>query len=230
MTMNVLDTLRGGLVVSCQPVDDGPMDRPDIVAAMAAAAVAGGANGLRIEGAANLAAVRPLVSVPIIGILKRDLSDSPVRITPYLADVQALAEAGADIIAYDATDRPRPETTMAIIAAIHAAGALAMADCSNLADGKRALAEGAAILGTTLSGYTDETAGRAEGVDYDLIRAFHDLGGFVMAEGRVNTPELAGKAMAAGAEAVTVGTALTRLEHATGWFADAVARAVAARS
>ncbi|TYB87928.1 N-acetylmannosamine-6-phosphate 2-epimerase [Oceaniovalibus sp. ACAM 378] len=227
--MNVLNTLRGGLVVSCQPVDDGPMDHPDIVAAMAAAAVAGGANGLRIEGAANLAAVRPRVSVPIIGILKRDLDDSPVRITPFVEDVRALAEAGADIIAYDATDRPRPETTTAILAAIKAAGALAMADCATLVDGQRALAEGAAILGTTLSGYTDETAGRAEGVDLALIGAFRDLGGFVMAEGRVNTPELAAQAMAAGADAVTVGTALTRLEHVTGWFQDAVARAVEAR-
>lgn len=227
--MNLLNTLHGGLVVSCQPVDDGPMDHPDIVAAMAAAAVAGGANGLRIEGAANLAAVRPRVSVPIIGILKRDLDDSPVRITPFVEDVRALAEAGADIIAYDATDRPRPETTTAILAAIKAAGALAMADCATLVDGQRALAEGAAILGTTLSGYTDETAGRAEGVDLALIGAFRDLGGFVMAEGRVNTPELAAQAMAAGADAVTVGTALTRLEHVTGWFQDAVARAVEAR-
>ncbi len=175
--MSVLDTLRGGLVVSCQPVDDGPMDRPDIVAAMAAAAVAGGAAGLRIEGAANLAATRADVTVPIIGILKRDLTDSPVRITPYLADVAALAEAGADIIAYDATDRPRPETTAAILAAIRAAGKCAMADCSSLADGQRALAEGAGILGTTLSGYTDETAGRSDGMDLDLIRAFHALGG-----------------------------------------------------
>ncbi|EPX78269.1 N-acetylmannosamine-6-phosphate 2-epimerase [Litoreibacter arenae] len=227
--MTLLDTLRGGLVVSCQPVDDGPMDDPAIVAAMAAAAVAGGAAGLRIEGAANLAAVRARVSVPIIGILKRDLADSPVRITPYLADVQALADAGADIIAYDATERPRPETTVAILAAIHARGALAMADCSKLADGQRALAEGAAILGTTLSGYTDETAGQNDDVDTALIGAFRDLGGFVMAEGRVNTPELAGLAMAAGADAVTVGTALTRLEHVTGWFHDAVARAFEAR-
>jgi len=215
--MHVLDALRGGLVVSCQPVDDGPLDHPEIVAAMAAAAVAGGANGLRIEGVSNLAAVRKRVSVPIIGIVKRDLDDSPVRITPYVADVQALAEAGADIIAYDATDRARPETTAAILAAIHIAGALAMADCSTLSDGKRALEQGATILGTTLSGYTEETEGRTEGVDYKLIRTFHDLGCFVMAEGRVNTPELAANAMAAGADAVTVGTALTRRRFKMAW-------------
>ncbi|MFP7570448.1 N-acetylmannosamine-6-phosphate 2-epimerase [Marivita sp. S2033] len=220
--MTLLDTLRGGLVVSCQPVDDGPMDRPDIVAAMAAAAVAGGADGLRIEGVANLKATRAAVSVPIVAILKRDLADSPVRITPYLDDVRALARAGADIIAYDATDRPRPETSAALVAEIRAAGVMAMADCSTLADGKRAQAEGAAILGTTLSGYTEETSGRGDGVDTDLIRAFHDLGAFVMAEGRVNTPDLAALAMASGADAVTVGTALTRLEHVTGWFKAAV--------
>lgn len=223
--MSVLETLRGGLVVSCQPVDDGPMDHPEIVAAMAAAAVAGGADGLRIEGVANLKAARAVVSVPIIAILKRDLDDSPVRITPYLADVQALADAGADIIAYDATDRRRPVTTQAILDAIHRGGALAMADCSSLEDGQRAMAQGAAILGTTLSGYTDETAGRTDGVDFDLIRAFKGQGAFVMAEGRVNTPQLAGEAIAAGADAVTAGTALTRLEHVTGWFHDAIKQA-----
>ncbi|PVA05882.1 N-acetylmannosamine-6-phosphate 2-epimerase [Thalassorhabdomicrobium marinisediminis] len=217
--MNPLTLLRRGLVVSCQPVDHGPMDRPEIVAAMAQAAVAGGADGLRIEGVDNLAAVRPAVSVPIIAILKRDLDDSPVRITPFLQDVEALAAAGADIIAYDATDRPRPAPSAAIVEAIRSSGALAMADCATLADGQRALREGASILGTTLSGYTDETADRADGLDTDLISAFRALDAFVMAEGRVNTPELAARAMQAGADAVTVGTALTRLEIMTDWFA-----------
>jgi len=54
------------------------------------------------------------------------------------------------------------------------------------------------------------------------VRAFRSLGGFVMAEGRINTPELAARAIAAGADSVTVGSALTRLEHVTSWFADAV--------
>ena len=56
--MNVLDRLKNGLVVSCQPVDDGPMDDPRIVAAMALAAEAGGSTGLRIEGLDNLDAMR----------------------------------------------------------------------------------------------------------------------------------------------------------------------------
>lgn len=189
--MNTLQRLKGGLIASCQPVDDGPMDRPDIVAAMAQAAVAGGALGLRIEGVDNLRAVRPVVDVPIIGIVKTDLLDSPVRITVTVEDVLALAAAGADVIAYDGTSRWRPSSREVVLAAILDSGRLAMADCSTLEDGRTALGSGAAILGTTLSGYTAETEGRNDGPDFDLIRRFKALGGgFVMAEGRINTPEL----------------------------------------
>lgn len=218
--MSVLDRLKGGLVVSCQPVDDGPMDDPAIVGAMARAAVAGGAAGLRIEGVENLHATRPLVDVPIIGIVKRNLADSPVRITVTAEDARALAAAGADIIAYDAT--PRPASREGILAAILAEGALAMADCATRADAQAALAGGASIIGTTLSGYTADTATGDDAPDLALIEEFSQLGGFVMAEGRLNTPELAARAMRAGADAVTVGSALTRLEVVTGWFADAV--------
>lgn len=220
--MDVLALLQGGLVASCQPVDDGPMDRPDIVAAMARAAVAGGAVGLRIEGIDNLRAVRPVVNVPIIGIVKSDLPDSPVRITVRLDEVRALAGAGADLIAYDATPRPRPDSREAVLTEILRLGRLAMADCATVADGRAALAGGAAIIGTTLSGYTADTEGQHDGPDFSLIAAFRRLGGFVMAEGRINTPELAAQARLAGADAVTVGSALTRLEHVTGWFATAI--------
>ena len=126
---DVLERLRGGLVVSCQPVDNGPMDHPKIVAAMAQAAVNGGAAGLRIEGIENLRAVRPLVDVPIIGIVKTDSDDTPVRITVSKSDVSALTESGADIVAYDATDRPRKDPKEAILASILSNGAIAMADC-----------------------------------------------------------------------------------------------------
>lgn len=73
----------GGLIVSCQPVPGSPLDTPAIVAAMALAAEQAGAVALRIEGVENLRATRARVTVPIIGILKRDLDDSPVRITPF---------------------------------------------------------------------------------------------------------------------------------------------------
>jgi N-acylglucosamine-6-phosphate 2-epimerase len=223
MNMSVLDRMRGGLVASCQPVDDGPMDHPHIVAAMAMAAVAGGATALRIEGIDNLRAVRPHVQVPIIGIVKADLADSPVRITVTKADALGLIDAGADVVAYDATNRARTDARDDILATILSAGAIAMADCSTLEDGKAALSGGAAILGTTMSGYTAETLGLNDGPDFELLRAFRALQPqFVMAEGRFNTPELAAMAMKEGADAVTIGSALTRLEVITSWFVDAI--------
>ncbi|MGI9393694.1 MAG: putative N-acetylmannosamine-6-phosphate 2-epimerase, partial [Boseongicola sp.] len=221
----VLERLQSGLVASCQPTDFGPLDRPDIVAAMAQAAVAGGARGLRIEGVDNLRAVRSVVDVPIIGIVKTETSDTPVRITVSIDDARALTAAGADIVAYDATDRPRRDSADDVLRAIHDAGALAMADCATLEDGKRALSNGAAILGTTLSGYTAETASADDGPDLGLVRSFCKLDCFVMAEGRFDTPELAAAAIEAGANAVTVGSSLTRLEIVSSRFADAISAA-----
>lgn len=220
-----LAKLQGGLVVSCQPVSGGPMDRPEIVAAMARAAIAGGARGVRIEGVANLRAVRALLRAPIIGLVKRELANSPVRITPFVQDVLDLADAGADIIAVDATSRSRPTPLPDLARAIRSAGVAGMADCATLTDAQAARALGFDITGTTLSGYTADTLATDGQPDLDLVRGFRRLGGFVMAEGRFNTPRQAACAMQAGADAVTVGTALTRLEHATGWFATAIAQA-----
>ena len=216
----VLAAIKNGLIASCQPVDDGPMDKPEIVAAMAQASVAGGAAGLRIEGVDNLKATRPLVNIPIIGIVKRDLPDSPVRITPFLQDIEELAAAGADIIAIDGTDRVRPVDIESAVKKIRELGCLSMADCSNLAEGLYCQKLGADIIGSTMSGYTGGPVQTEP--DYQLVKDLKAAGCYVMAEGRYNTPELAKTAIEIGADSVTVGSALTRLEHIVSWFADAV--------
>ncbi|HWL67992.1 MAG TPA: putative N-acetylmannosamine-6-phosphate 2-epimerase [Geminicoccus sp.] len=220
----LLDQLRGGLVVSCQPVTGGPMDRVDIVVALALAARDGGAVGLRIEGAANVRAVREACDLPILGLIKRDLPDSPVRITPWREDVQALAEAGADVIAFDATHRPRPVPVPDLLAMVRQAGRLAMADCADMADARAAAAMGVDVVGTTMSGYTGGPVPDAP--DLDFVRAAAaELDLPVLAEGRFNTPDAAAQAIQAGAFTVVVGSAITRTEHVTGWFAQAVAGA-----
>ena len=211
---------QGGLIVSCQPVPGSPLDKPDIVAAMALAAVQAGAVAVRIEGIENLKATRPLISVPIIGIVKRDLSDSPVRITPYLDDVDALAQAGADIIAFDGTDRVRPTAVAEIIARIHHHQRLAMADCSSQQDAADCHRLGADIIGTTLSGYTTDVVPQEP--DLALVAALSAKGYRVIAEGRYNSPALAAQAMRHGAWSVTVGSAITRLEHICQWYRDAI--------
>ena len=216
----VFQRIQHGLIASCQPVDDGPMDKPEIVAAMAQASVIGGAAGLRIEGVENLKATRPTVQVPIIGIVKRDLPDSPIRITPFLHDIEALAKAGADIIAVDGTHRPRPVELESAVKKIHELGCLAMADCSNLKEGLHCQKLGFDIIGSTMSGYTGGVVPKEP--DYQLVKDLKKAGCRVMAEGRYNTPELAKTAIEIGADFVTVGSALTRLEHLVSWFAAAV--------
>lgn len=214
---------NGGLIVSCQPVPGSPLDKPQIVAAMALAAEQVGAVALRIEGVENLRATRAVVSLPIIGILKRDLDDSPVRITAFTEDVDALAQAGADIIAFDGTDRARPVPVDELLARIHRHQRLAMADCSTLQDGLACQKRGAEIIGTTLSGYT--TPDTPEEPDLALVQALSEAGCRVIAEGRYNTPAQAAEAMRHGAWAVTVGSAITRLEHICGWYNTALKKA-----
>lgn len=216
----ILAQIKQGLIASCQPVDDGPMDSPEIVAAMAKACVIGGAAGLRIEGIENLKAARAVVDVPIVGIVKRDLPDSPVRITPFLQDIEDLYNAGADIIAFDGTDRVRPTTIEASVKRIQELGAMSMADCSNLKEGLYCQQLGVDLIGSTMSGYTGGEVPKEP--DVQLVRDLVANGCLVMAEGRYNTPELSAVAIENGAYAVTVGSALTRLEHIVSWFVGAI--------
>ncbi|WP_339940550.1 N-acetylmannosamine-6-phosphate 2-epimerase [Undibacterium luofuense] len=219
-----IQRLSGGLVVSCQPLPESPMNRPDIVVAMAAAAMQAGAAGLRIEGAEHVRLVRQaLPEACITGIIKRDLTDSDVRITPFLEDVKSLASAGATIIAFDATARGRPVSIQHLFQAVKQAGCLAMADCATLADGILAWDIGCDLVGTTLSGYTAETSDQdMSAPDTLLISQLAQRGIRVMAEGRIRTPADAQRALAAGAFSVTVGSAITRIEHVTAWFGDAL--------
>lgn len=216
---DLMKSLQGQTVASIQPVDGSPLDNIDFVVAMAMAAEQAGAKALRIEAVKNVAAVSAKVNIPIIGIVKRDFSDSPIRITPFASDVEALANAGATVIAFDATDRKRPETREFIVQAIKNSGCFAMADSSCFEDGLWAHENGVEIIGSTLSGYVGDS--EPTDPDLQLVKQFSDAGFFTMAEGRYNTPELAAQAIAHGAVAVTVGSALTRLEVVMNWFNSA---------
>ncbi|WP_145534540.1 N-acetylmannosamine-6-phosphate 2-epimerase [Yersinia alsatica] len=219
-TSNLRHKLQNGLIASCQPVPGSAMDTPEIVAAMAKAALDGGAVGLRVEGISNIAAVRRVTDAPIIGIIKRDLADSEVRITPWLEDVDALSAAGADIIAFDVTCRPRPVSVEELYQRVRSTGCLAMADASSIEDGLLAHRLGIDFIGTTLSGYTQTPVPTEP--DLALVKQLSQAGCRVIAEGRYNSPALAAAAISAGAYAVTVGSAITRIEHICGWFCDAI--------
>ena len=215
-----LEHLKHGLMVSCQPVPGGPMDNAATITALALAALAGGARALRVESLPYLRAVRAVTRAPIVGIIKQDRTDTEVRITPTVEQAVALCDAGADIVAFDATRRSRPASVVELAAAIKARGKLAMADCSDIEDARAALAAGVDLVGSTLSGYVGGPEPLAP--DFELIAAMRQLTPYVIAEGRVHTPDQAAEALRCGAFCVVVGSALTRTEHATSWFAAAV--------
>ncbi len=223
--MSLLESLRGKLIVSAQAPAGSVLDDPHVLAAMARAAQDAGAAAVRMQGIANLQAARKRVSVPIIGIVKRDHAGFGPYITPTLDDAREIAAVGCEIVAFDVTRRARPDgsSTELLVEAVHAGGALAMADCAELDDGSEAAAAGADILATTLCGYTLGT----EGITLpalDLVRGLARSGTFVICEGGIRIPERGRAAIAAGADAIVVGNAITGLARLVGEFRDALAK------
>lgn len=218
-----LDRLRGGLIVSVQARAGCALDDPHVLAAMALAAQENGAVAVRIQGVRNLEAVRRRVGIPIVGIVKREYDGFEPYITPTLREVREVLQSGAEIVAFDATGRPHPEglEVAELVAAIHDGGGLAMADCALPDDGVCARAAGADVVATTLCGYTKETRGRALPA-LDLVRAFAQLGCFVICEGGIHDPQAGARALAAGADAVVVGTAITNTEWLVRQYATAL--------
>ena len=215
---------RGSLIVSCQARADNPLHGPQFMGAMALAARDGGAKAIRANGPEDVRAVKA-AGLPVIGIHKVFAEDVPVYITPSIAAAEALAEAGASIIALDCTARPRHgDTPEAIIAHIRdRLGLESFADISTLEEGIAAAVMGATYVSTTLSGYTSYTEPKPEEPDLALIRALATrIAVPVIAEGRFNTPALAAAAIEAGAHAVVVGTMITNPREITRSFARAV--------
>ena len=217
--MIALDSLRG-LIVSVQAAADSSLAPSQVITALALAAQAGGAVAVRVEGAANVHAVKAALHVPVVGLIKRSYAGFEPYITPTLAEVEELLGARADVIAFDATLRARPQgaTTKQLVERIASGGALAMADCATREDALAAHKLGVPILATTLCGYTKETSG-ASLPAIDLVREMCGADNFVVCEGGVHSPADVTAARDAGADAIVVGTAITNIAWVTAQFA-----------
>lgn len=204
-----------GLIVSCQAPADSPLHDPIVIAAMARSAVNQGATGVRIDTPAHVVAVRKQISAPIIGIWKQQLPGCEIYITPRFEDARAIALAGADIIAVDATLRNRPpgEDLNTLIARIHSElGKLVMADVDTIEAAIAATEAGADTVATTLFGYTAETE-KLSPPGFELLdRMVEKLKVPVICEGGIAGPEMAKKALDLGAVAVVVGTDITGID------------------
>lgn len=201
----VLDNLKGKLVVSCQALENEPLHSPFIMSRMALAAACGGAAAIRANSVVDIKAIKGLVSLPVIGIIKRDYPDSEVFITATLKEVDELMAVAPDIVALDATARKRPGGVSLdmLIAQIRTRypSLLLMADIATVQEAVTAQALGVDCVGTTLYGYTAETAGHSlpENDCAFLKEVLSAVTIPVIAEGNVDTPDRAAVSGVGGA-------------------------------
>jgi N-acylglucosamine-6-phosphate 2-epimerase len=212
------------LIVSCQARDDNPLTGSIYMQAMALAAVQGGADAIRANGASDIAAIASVTNKPIIGLLKKDILGYPVYITPDLPSIEEIIAAGAEYIALDVTHRERPVPLETMFAAIHRQGKKVFADCATLEDATRAASLGADVISTTMAGYTAETEHlKTNQPDFLLLEQICQATQIpVIAEGRIWTPEHLQQALALGASGVVVGTAITNPRDITKRFKQAL--------
>ncbi|EKM5717381.1 N-acetylmannosamine-6-phosphate 2-epimerase [Enterobacter cloacae] len=224
----VLDTLKGKLIVSCQALENEPLHSPFIMSRMALAARQGGAAAIRANSVADIEAIKEQVTLPVIGIIKREYPDSEVFITATMKEVDELMTVSPAIIALDATDRARPggESLATLVTRIRTRypSVLLMADIATVDEAVMAQALGFDCVGTTLYGYTAQTAGHALPDDdcQFLKTVLAAVTVPVVAEGNVDTPERAARCLALGAHMVVVGGAITRPQQITERFMAAI--------
>lgn len=213
--MEIIDKLKNKVIVSVQAMPDEPLYKEECMIAMMQSVIKGGAGGLRVAGARDARNAKKLFDVPIIGLTKPEkLPDNwheIVYITPTLKDVEELIEAGADIIAFDGTLRPREYSIESITKQIKSNNRISMADISTLEEGLNCQRLGVDILSTTLSGYTLESKTDSDEPDFELLEQLVKNTNLpVILEGRIWEPRQVQKAFELGAHCVVIGSAITR--------------------
>ncbi len=224
--IDIIKQLKNKVIVSVQAMPSEPLYREECIIAMMQSVVKGGAAGLRVAGVRDVVNAKKLFKIPVIGITKPEVIPPNWReivyITPTIKDAKDLVQAGADIIAFDGTSRPRGENNLKqIIKFIKLNGRIAMADVSTKQEGICARLLGADIVSTTLSGYTQFSPETSDEPDFDLLKDLvESVDCPVILEGRIWTPQQVDKAFELGAHSVVIGSAITRPQLITKKFVN----------
>lgn len=225
---SIFDSLKGRLVVSCQAEPPSPFDNPRDMASFARCAIMGGASGIRSCGVEKIKAILDITDLPVIGLTKGKFPDGTVCITGNFADVDALVRIGTPIIAVDGSFREREgfQDGPQYITELRRRypSQIFMADISTVEEALACRKAGADCVSTTLAGYTPGTKDQAEaGPSFKVLEeCVAECDCPVFAEGRYNTPADAAAAIARGAHAVVIGSAITRPHLITQWFVKAI--------
>ncbi|NLJ85202.1 MAG: N-acetylmannosamine-6-phosphate 2-epimerase [Firmicutes bacterium] len=222
MKNDTLQQIKGGLIVSCQALEHEPLHGPILMGAMALAAKEGGAAGIRANSARDVAVIKAMTGLPIIGIEKQIGPDGRLLITPTFECAERLVEAGADIVAFCArSNHPREMAIGDFVRQVKSElDCLVMADIGTIEDALVAEKAGVDLVASTF-GYADTSGGAA--INWELIKAMtEELGVPVIAEGGIWEPQEACQALELGVHAVVVGTAITRPQLITKRFVAAM--------
>ncbi|MCR4881770.1 MAG: N-acetylmannosamine-6-phosphate 2-epimerase [bacterium] len=224
----VLGKIKNKIIVSVQAMPSEPLYDEVCINALIKSVINGGAAGLRVAGVRDVKNAKKLADVPVIGITKPSKIPSNykelVYITPTIKDAASIIDAGADIVAFDATFRNRgtKENILQIINFIHSKGRLAMADISTFEEGIINSLLGADIISTTLSGYTTYSEKNSSEPDFELAEKLSKtIDVPIILEGRIWSPEEVTKAFDSGAFSVVIGSAITRPQLITKRFVKA---------
>jgi len=188
---------------------------------LARAAALGGARGIRTNGIQEVAVCKQMTGLPVIGIKKVADSEGNICITPHFADAEALAKAGADLVALDVRhNRPLGDPLAELLPRVKKElGVVVMADCATLADARAAVSLGADVISTTF-GFKRNSIGIEP--DFELIEAVLELSVPVIAEGGFWCPDQVVKAFRMGVWSVVFGSAITRPLEITKRFVRAI--------
>lgn len=214
----ILNKIKNKIIVSSQAQKNEPLyNEIAMNALIETIVVLGKTDCLRLAGARDVKNTKEKFgdNVVVIGITKPDIIPvnykELVYITPNIEDANSLIEAGADIIAFDATKRERKTSVLELINFIHSKNKMAMADIAEFNEAKEAYELGADIISTTLSGYTKNTENTPDTPDFNLLqKCVKELKCPIILEGKTKDYKDVKHAFELGAYAVVIGSMVTR--------------------
>lgn len=220
--------IKGSIIVSCQATPGEPLydSERSLMPYMARAAKLAGARMIRTSSKRDIMAIKEATGLPVIGLIKRSYPGNYGQITMTMREVDECMEALSDIVSIDCTDCSRfdglkpPEFLRRVKEKYP--NIIIMADCATYEEAMAAIDAGVDLVGTTMNGYTPQTAGSTKEPNFELVeRLARNVSCPVIAEGRIHTPEQARRMLEIGAWAVVVGGAITRpLEIAQRYFEE----------